>query len=369
MNVRLPALAASLALAISALLPASATAAQSEFVFGPAPATGHPVLVGSYLRHEPAVEREAWLRLGAQPRLPLWHRQFSYKGKAYSYEMVGTDPAKGSVTTTVPVYIVPLDFVFANHVTLDARAKGQYYPLPAVPAFERSPFFNAVDFKSGPTDVGTTQFIDAFQRANFWQNVSRKSPDYHMLLAAPTVLPALKINVSASQGSTSTTSGGIVYGTVDGNLADTAARAYMTKMHTIAPSGFAIFLSYNTIIGSGVSFHSSVGPQTYTITMFNDPGVLTFLGQQFASVANIEVSTHEVGEWTDDPFGNNITPGFGILEVGDALDGNRFFAQLGKITYNMQELAFHDWFLCDASTSANGWYSYLDTLQPPAPGC
>ena len=46
--------------------------------------------------------------------------------------------------------------------------------------------------------VGNTQYADAFQRANFWNSVSRRSPDYHVLLGQPTVAPAFEVFVPNS---------------------------------------------------------------------------------------------------------------------------------------------------------------------------
>jgi hypothetical protein len=40
--------------------------------------------------------------------------------------------------------------------------------------------------------MGTTQYIDAFQRANFWSTSGNPS---HLLLGGPTVLPTQTLNV------------------------------------------------------------------------------------------------------------------------------------------------------------------------------
>jgi hypothetical protein len=153
---------------------------------------------------------------------------------------------------------------------------------------------------------------------------------------------------------------------------DNAALAYMKSHKQIKANNFVVFLSYNVVIGGGVSFHSSVGPQTYTITMYSDKGVIsTLFGPQFAKVATTAVTSHEVGEWLDDPFGNNQMPDGGILEVGDTLQPHTLTKTSMGAVYTMQELAFHDWFTCLAppSTSANGWYSFLGTYKKPDTNC
>ncbi|MDP9025284.1 MAG: hypothetical protein M3N13_07915, partial [Candidatus Eremiobacteraeota bacterium] len=83
---------------------------------------------GGYLRHTPDVDQEAFARLGAKS-LPLWSRSFTYKGSSYSYTMVGTDPAKGSVSTRVPVILVPMKFTFTGGASFDATQKTQTLPV------------------------------------------------------------------------------------------------------------------------------------------------------------------------------------------------------------------------------------------------
>jgi len=42
-----------------------------------------------------------------------------------------------------------------------------------VNAMLQSPIFKNADFNMGGTGVGTTQYIDAFQRGNFWNLIDR----------------------------------------------------------------------------------------------------------------------------------------------------------------------------------------------------
>ena len=331
--------------------------------------TGVPY--GGYRRHTAEVEQQFAGRFSGAPALIVWKHKFTYKGRTYTYQMVGSDPGVGSKTTRIPVFLVPLDFTFSDHTELDATELSQTGALSAQDGFLQSPLIRSVDFKSGSVDVGTTQFTDAFQRANFWNVVSAKSPDYHVRLAQPKVLSKLSIDVPSNQGSTATLTNGIVYGTVDAAFIDATCLSFMQQHQEIQPNSFVVFLSYNVVIGGGVSFHSSIGAQTYTISMYSDPGVISGLfGQQFAKVANVAVTSHEIGEWLDDPFGNNVMPD-GILEVGDTLQPNTLDKKVQGNTYTMQELAFHDWFTCKAppSTSANGWYSFLGTYKTPDSHC
>jgi hypothetical protein len=97
---------------------------------------------------------------------------------------------------------------------------------------------------------------------------------------------------------------------------------------------------------------------------------------------DIATATHEVGEWMDDPFGNNLTPGWGHtgqvpgcqgnLEVGDPLSGTeapRIIMPNG-FTYHLQELAFLSWFYSARSTGVSGWFSNNGTfLTNAGPVC
>jgi hypothetical protein len=91
--------------------------------------------------------------------------------------------------------------------------------------------------------------------------------------------------------------------------------------------------------------------------------------------------SHEVGEWVNDPYGNNPTPAWGHtgqvpgcqnnLEVGDPLSGTdapRIFGSNG-FTYHLQELAFFSWFFQTPSIGIHGWFSnngtFLTDAGPP----
>src|SRR6202011_504357 len=63
-----------------------------------------------------------------------------------------------------------------------------------------SPVFNSGEnFTQGGTNLGTTQYIDAFQRGNFWSTVASHS-SYHVFLGAPVILPTQTINVPPALG-------------------------------------------------------------------------------------------------------------------------------------------------------------------------
>ena len=59
-------------------------------------------------------------------------------------------------------------------------------------------------------DLGHTQYIDAFQRGNFW-SIVQNNPNSHLLLGGPTagitVLPELTLNVPAQSATPDPRSG------------------------------------------------------------------------------------------------------------------------------------------------------------------
>ena len=69
----------------------------------------NPVPKYTVLHPEHPVDVAEMQRLAeAGAALPTWTSSFTYKGTKYPYTMIGTNPAKGSATTTVNMVIIPL---------------------------------------------------------------------------------------------------------------------------------------------------------------------------------------------------------------------------------------------------------------------
>src|SRR5206468_1307412 len=72
---------------------------------------------------------------------------------------------------------------------------------------EGSPIVQNTDFNFGGTDVGSTQYIDAYQRANFWTASPNggpgvaANPDHHTRLAVKIAEPIV-VNVPQGGGAT-----------------------------------------------------------------------------------------------------------------------------------------------------------------------
>jgi hypothetical protein len=321
--------------------------------------------------------------LPATTSLPVWTGSFNSAGTTYSYTMVGTDPALGSATTTTPVIIVPLRFVFHNGVVLDSTTPAFGSTQSAVQSIVQSPLFQKSAFAPGGTPVGTTQYIDAFQRANFWGQVSTTSPHYHLLLTQPFVLKsALTVNIPAGFGTTVAGPGAPV-GEVSLVYFELWLNLVLAKMTSVQPNQLLVFVTYNTFFTQNgcciLGFHLATGvspatAQTLAVAAYNDPGVFN------VPIQDIHALSHEVGEWADDPFGNNPVPGWSAgqaagtcqknLEVGDPVTGIAFDVTMNGMTYHPEDLVFLSWFARQTpSTAVNGWYTFLNSFGSPPAVC
>ena len=123
-------------------------------------------------------------------------------------------------------------------------------------------------------------------------------------------------------------------------------------------------------------YHAFSNLQTYAQATFvaND---LFGPGLQDTSVL-----THEVGEWMNDPYGNDYAPLWGhtgqvsgcynYYEVGDPLTGTNLplVTMPNGFSYHLQEMAFFSWFFGPESLGVNGWYSDNATfLNDAGPIC
>ena len=136
------------------------------------------------LRHKATPQRFTTEQVTASKTgLQTWNGQISTaSGKTFPYTMVGTDPSLGPQTTTVPVYIVPLILTYSDGAVFDPTAPMIDDQRSALDAVITSPIFQPAPFQVGNVNVGVTQYVDAFQRANFWSSVRAMGGGYHVLL-------------------------------------------------------------------------------------------------------------------------------------------------------------------------------------------
>src|SRR5580704_4193617 len=297
--------------------------------------------------------------------LQTWNGSFNYLGTNYTYNMVGTAPSSNA-STTVQVYVIPLKVVITRR-----RTKTTFDPAHVLSNGKTvtnntvgSPIFNSsTTYVQGGVNVGTTQYIDAFQRANFWGTVQSDS-NYHLLLGGPTVLAEQTLSPPTRDGTTGSPFG-FTAGLVDINWFDSQLPAIMSRLG-VSQNTLPIFLTYDVYLTQNRScciggYHSSEGNlsnlQAYAHATYVDhPG-------DFAQ--DVSALSHEVGEWADDPlvvnYNGNNTP-CGILEVGDPLENNANFGAyhyvLNGFTYNLQDLVTLPYFGAPPSTSVNGFFTF-----------
>lgn len=345
--------------------------------------------------------------------IPHWSDSFTYNGLVYKYTMVGTDPKKGSATTVIPTVLIPLRFVFADGNVFDATTDIVNGQTP-IQGIINSPLFQKYDFNTNagtyvygisapPVKVGNTQYGDAFQRANFWDSVSTRSRNYHILLGQPTVSPVVTVNIPYGSfdyyNDPITGAHPLVDDEILENLIGTALTTVNVSADTLP------IMVWGRVSGPGVrGLHgiitgSSNSLQTFIGTLY-DPG----FSYQFPGLSGLidmdtYVLSHEILEWMNDPFGNNFTPGWDefftaptppircdstaflrdLLEVGDPVEvfvDSQITLPAPSYSYHVTEGVFIDFFTRSSrSRSYNGQYSFFEEglpyglVTPPSPVC
>jgi hypothetical protein len=314
---------------------------------------------------------EATARIGAAGTpLPTFNGSFTYQNQVINYNMVGAAPSQNS-STTIQAIIIPIKIVITK-----GTSKTTFDPTHVLPNGKTvtantiaSPVFDSTtDYIQGGVDLGATQYIDAYQRGNFWGNgATALYPNYHLLLGGPTLDAEQTLSPPATRGHTGTPFGHKV-AEVDINWLDAQLHTLLTKL-AIQPNTLPIFLVYDTYLTSGGccigGYHSSVTNVNGTVS-YAEFTYIDYVGNFSQDVSAL---SHEVGEWADDPLvnnGGNPAPsqcGSGaILENGDPEEGftnyGAFPYALGGFSYNLQDLVFLPYFGAPTTTSVNGWLSF-----------
>ena len=343
--------------------------------------------------------------------------------KVYSGEIVGSSPfSNPNGRTSISTHVIPIVIV-TNSVFAGVGPTGLVLTKPGVTTFDptikddsclsppndvpltlvqQSPIFQPFDFNFGGTDVGTTQTTDAFQKGSFFQLVARGQSgkvNYQVVLDPVTTTPKIVINVPAADGVAypSAAFSGCPTGTegiIDIAFYEPAIISLFTQLASqgVDPSTFPLYVLHNVVecegsapgcgtLNSGgcciLGFHDAFGAQSFGTADFDTSEIFV------SPVPDVSIMSHEVGEWMNDPFGNNPTPAWGHigqvggcqgnLEVGDPLSGTLappIFNPANGFTYHMQELAFFSWFYGTPSFGVNGWFSNNGTfLTDAGPVC
>jgi hypothetical protein len=310
--------------------------------------------------------------------------------RKFTYTIVGKNPAikSASPATTVKAEIVPLIMKFPNGDTWNPAKIDSCDPgASALARTQKSPVVVPQAWKFGPTSIGTGQYADAFQRAEFWKFAKPGgiNPAFGVSLAVKTLKP-VTIHVPAFWGPATAAigCGNGLLGAVNLFLLDPFLQntliPSLESQGVVGTTTFPIFVLHNFVEYLSLpdqccvlGYHNFSGAQTYGLATYDNSGA-------FKGSSDIAALSHEVAEWQNDPFTINPTPQWGhigevagclpFLEVGDPLTGTNLNDTVGGFTYHPQELAFFSWFYHQkASLGVNGWYSSKGTFRTFAANC
>ncbi|MGH9469990.1 MAG: glycosyl hydrolase family 18 protein [Terriglobia bacterium] len=319
---------------------------------------------------------------------PAFTGSFTVAGKQYRYTIAGRNPERGG-TTTIPVVLVPMTFAFeagaGNTRAMDAA--------PDAPKIIASPIFQKYAFPGG-----TTQYGDAVQRAEFYQQAVHKN--WHTLLGKPRITPPLRIEIPAADGyilhSKRT---GQSFAVVDVEYAKGELFKALPKIH-VRPNELVMAVARNTDFyplndatvccswgAHGVQVDSASGAaQPYILSTYLDPGVVP-------RFSDVQALSQQLVEWMNDPlqgYQSNVFPpwrspgrsfgcgrGMGTMyrfaEPTDAASiSNAAAVMLGGTEYHLENVALLPWFAENQHPdSFQGVYSFPDThaLAAPAQPC
>jgi len=349
---------------------------------------------------DPSVLQQALRQAAGGATLPLWSYNVvsPLDGKNYQGAMVGRSPFfNGHRTTPIQVYLIPVILTFADTGTVfDPTIFDSCLGDSVVNLVQNSPIFNSADYVMNGADVGSNQYLDAFQRANFWSYVSTTGNSYHTQLNV-TVLPTQNLTVPAANGVTNVNPvNNCAYGEMDGGWWDpstfggTGPNQAQNLIAALAPQGVGpnnlplfVFNAVSMYIGDVsqccvLGYHGAYSNpvQTYSAEGIDSSG--NFGG-------DVSTMSHEIGEWMDDPVITNPVPLWGHigqqngcqsnLEVGDPTSPNNpdsppynpYLVTMNGFNYTLQELTFFSWFYRQSpSIGSGGLYSDNTTFTTGA---
>jgi len=325
----------------------------------------------------------------------------AFTGQTFPFTMVGFPPASGK-TATLRSVIVPLrmDFVgVGTRANPNANISHVFEPTRAVLNIANSPMFNDARFVNG-----TGQFGDQLQRATFFNRMDRQHR-WHVKMERPRIAKPVTIKVGAEVGVFRTFSrdpndpfiGEVLFDFMDSQIHT------ILQFSDIQPDEVPIFVTddvFNEALGYHDAFAVANNDGSETLQTF----IYTswFTEKQVGSLlADVSTINHELAEWLNDPFVNNIVPTWEypdvdandgridhdahvcsdnpFLEVGDPQGNGPTFDDfptvvipLNGFNYHLQQIVLMQWFTGDPRSDAlNGWFTFPDptSLTVPATFC
>jgi hypothetical protein len=334
------------------------------------------------------VEKAMSDREGRQGRsFPTFSSSFAIGGATYPFTMIGYPPKSGR-PSSIKTLIIPLrmNFVFFGD---NQDVNHSFDPNPAVTNITNSPLYLPAQFPNG-----RGQFVDQMQRAAFWNQMD-KARSWHVYMDEPRVAPVIDIEVTPETGALSQDADGNFFGDVLFDFIDSQAQTILQLLE-VNPDTLPIFVTdgvTNEALGYHTAYPTQDGGggtrvQTFIFTSWLDPAVVPPI------FADVSTFNHELAEWTNDPFTNNLVPTWNypppsdpqascsfnpFLEVGDPQGNGPTFSDfpaievaVGSVTYHLQQLVLWQWFADQIPSSAfGGWYTFPNpaSLKVPAVYC
>ena len=260
------------------------------------------------------------LATGTLTTLPSWSANFTIQGTAYSYTLIGTDPAQGPATTVIPTIIVPIRLTIPDYLV-----NGQPLVLDGahvIPSMLNSPIFHVSDYDSGHN----LQFTDAMLHAEF----TAAPRGWHLKLS-PSVAPAIDVTTTPGQTDVYIAKSGKYAAVINDNVVDRAIVKYIRA--SFEPSAYVIFVTYDALEADAFGYHSALLNKDKTaLEVFTYTSWLEGLGDVFGLPSpNSDTLAHEAAEIVHDAFGTSQTLVWGdwfnhnkcfqtYIEVGDAVE-------------------------------------------------
>lgn len=307
--------------------------------------------------------------------LPQWTFNWtsSYNNRNYASVILGGNPSTSNATTTIEVGIIPIKMVYGasnGNKTFDPNTTGEFGTMSTTQMINSSLIFqNLVDYNQGGTDLGTTQYEDAYMRGTWWGSV-KTNTKYHVILKT-LIGPEQTFTVPAADGNVIPNPwSGIPTGTADINWFDSQLQTVLAKYSCtkikepcISPNVLPLFVTENVYLTEGGccigGYHSANGPQPSGQTYSYSTSIQQASTEVFSQ--DVGALSHEIGEWLMDPFTDNASPcpSNSILEIGDPLETGPNFGDYAYtvkgFTYHPQDLVFITWFGAPAATSLDVW--------------
>jgi hypothetical protein len=238
--------------------------------------------------------------------IPMTHYTFTGPRGTFKGVLVGGNPFGNPNPVTIEAVLIPLIIYIQRSdgtlATFDPTApdpcdlKGGF---SAEYRFQNSPLVVASDLAFNDVNVGTAQYIDGFNRAEFWNSTggspSYANPLHWSFAAAQSYVPQLLDTTVAITDGTGCSERGIVAQAIFGSFMKGVMIPYLQSKGVISPTKFAFFLTKNVVTShSNPPKPSGIfGGQHYA----TGSPVQTWARAAYNVGSDVKTASHEIGEW------------------------------------------------------------------------